>query len=207
MKRIKTLMLLLAVCIIAFSAPAYSYTMYTSNTDFLSAIQENYFLEDFNSYTYGSFIEFNLSESGNGYSWTMSSSPSSLYSTDGAMSTGSHNDVITVSFTGNPVTAIGGIFGASETDGDFIPGTINLTFSDGSSLTNHPVSVGDFSGFTFSTPITSMTFTSSDFPQIDNFYIGAQAAAVPIPPSVWLLGSGLVGLVGLRRKLTAFLKK
>jgi len=31
-------------------------------------------------------------------------------------------------------------------------------------------------------------------------------APVPIPPSVWLLGSGLVGLVGLRRKFMSYLK-
>lgn len=33
------------------------------------------------------------------------------------------------------------------------------------------------------------------------------AAPVPVPPSVWLLGSGLIGLVGLRRRFTAFLKR
>lgn len=31
--------------------------------------------------------------------------------------------------------------------------------------------------------------------------------AVPIPPTVWMLGLGLVGLVGLRRKFKAFLEK
>jgi hypothetical protein len=30
---------------------------------------------------------------------------------------------------------------------------------------------------------------------------GVQVAAVPIPAAVWLLGGGLIGLVGLRRKL------
>ena len=39
------------------------------------------------------------------------------------------------------------------------------------------------------------------FPSIDNLVIN-EAAAVPIPASVWLLVSGLVGLVGLRRKFT-----
>ena len=34
-----------------------------------------------------------------------------------------------------------------------------------------------------------------------------QKAVVPIPPSVWLLGSGLIGLVGLRRKFTNYLKR
>ena len=29
-----------------------------------------------------------------------------------------------------------------------------------------------------------------------------QVSAVPVPPSVWLLGAGLLGLIGLRRRLT-----
>ena len=37
------------------------------------------------------------------------------------------------------------------------------------------------------------------WPSIDNLVIN-EAAAVPIPASVWLLGSGLLALVGLRRK-------
>jgi hypothetical protein len=38
-------------------------------------------------------------------------------------------------------------------------------------------------------------------PSIDNLVIN-EAAGVPIPASVWLLGSGLLALVGLRRKFT-----
>ena len=34
-----------------------------------------------------------------------------------------------------------------------------------------------------------------------------QIATVPIPPSVWLLGSGLIGLVGLRRGFKKYLNK
>ena len=41
---------------------------------------------------------------------------------------------------------------------------------------------------------------------MDNFTFN-ETSAVPLPPTVWLLGSGLIGLVGLRKKFTAFLKK
>jgi len=34
----------------------------------------------------------------------------------------------------------------------------------------------------------------------DNVLVSGTASAVPLPPSVWLLGAGLVGLIGLRRK-------
>lgn len=34
-----------------------------------------------------------------------------------------------------------------------------------------------------------------------------EGAPVPIPPTVWLLGSGLIGLAGLRRRFRQFLKK
>jgi hypothetical protein len=39
------------------------------------------------------------------------------------------------------------------------------------------------------------------YPSIDNLVIN-EAAAVPIPASIWLLASGLLGLAGLRRKLS-----
>jgi hypothetical protein len=39
------------------------------------------------------------------------------------------------------------------------------------------------------------------YPSIDNLMIN-EAATVPIPASIWLLASGLLGLAGLRRKLS-----
>jgi len=36
---------------------------------------------------------------------------------------------------------------------------------------------------------------------IDNISVGNEIAGVPIPGAVWLLGSGLIGIVGIRRKM------
>ncbi|MEQ1621416.1 MAG: VPLPA-CTERM sorting domain-containing protein [Methylococcales bacterium] len=35
---------------------------------------------------------------------------------------------------------------------------------------------------------------------MDNIKIAANVSAVPVPGAVWLLGSGLAGLVGLQRR-------
>lgn len=35
---------------------------------------------------------------------------------------------------------------------------------------------------------------------LDNITIGNEIAGVPIPGAIWLLGSGLIGIVGIRRK-------
>jgi hapalindole H/12-epi-hapalindole U/12-epi-fischerindole U synthase len=48
---------------------------------------------------------------------------------------------------------------------------------------------------------------SNGIDELDFDNIRLDATPVPVPPSLWLLGSGLVGLVVLRKKFTAFLKK
>ncbi|WP_083455724.1 VPLPA-CTERM sorting domain-containing protein [Desulfosarcina cetonica] len=46
----------------------------------------------------------------------------------------------------------------------------------------------------------AMTFVEDGLPvTYQPESIGADLAAVPVPAAVWLLGSGLLGLVGLRR--------
>jgi T5SS/PEP-CTERM-associated repeat protein len=45
------------------------------------------------------------------------------------------------------------------------------------------------------------TYASFTLTSLDNIYAVSGSAPVPIPAAVWLLGSGLAGLVGMRRRL------
>jgi hypothetical protein len=48
-----------------------------------------------------------------------------------------------------------------------------------------------------------MTTPEYDFKSVNNFSITEiqiSASAVPIPPALWLFGSGLLGLIGMARK-------
>jgi hypothetical protein len=65
-----------------------------------------------------------------------------------------------------------------------------------------PVNTADVSKIIFYGSNPSFPAPGNNFvPSIDNLVIN-EAAAVPIPPSVWLLASGLLALVGLRKKLS-----
>ncbi len=82
-----------------------------------------------------------------------------------------------------------------------------LTFYDnmgnsGVALSGFQSSTQDFYGIRSNIGIVSLQFTytggSGDGVYFDELYYGV--SAVPIPTAVWLLGSGLIGLVGFRRK-------
>lgn len=48
--------------------------------------------------------------------------------------------------------------------------------------------------------LNAYNFGENEDIYFDNFTAEAEASAVPVPAAVWLLGSGLVGLLGVRRK-------
>lgn len=49
-------------------------------------------------------------------------------------------------------------------------------------------------------PALAFAFNAGDGYTLTNNSFGVQVSAVPIPAALWLFGSGLLGLVGLRRK-------
>jgi hypothetical protein len=113
--------------------------------------------------------------------------------------------------------------GASQ--GDFSAGLLDL-YSSSSQGNSNPGMPKPLYGLKFNGSALSLTvfFTSTHAPVYGDFYAkdgtssgnpvyayndsthqilrpdGTGISPVPIPPTVWLLGSGLVGLIGLKRK-------
>lgn len=189
----------------------------TDEATFLTKIKPDYYLEDFSNYIYSDTINGELTAdfgSVNGYSWTASTTvptipggkaqePSGLFSLTRALSTVHFEDLLTITFTGRPVTALGGIFASTETSGDVAPQQeVIITLSDNTSVR---FLGSDFRGFTSDVAIASLTIDAVDvvqndpnnvfWPKLEHFYIGS----VPVPASIWLFGSGLLGLFSLKR--------
>lgn len=75
---------------------------------------------------------------------------------------------------------------------------INVSFSNGYTFESALLDSGD-TGFSWVVPGTNESgYSSYDSDQKEYFF--SQSLAVPIPAAVWLFGSGLISLVGIRRK-------
>jgi hypothetical protein len=206
----------IVVGITLLASSAFATNVYNTEPAFLGQIAPLYYLEDFNGYTYGSPLDGSQTSSSfgpvNGYSWD-ASAPLGLWSNSGALSTNDAVDLLTITFTGNPVTAVGGIFASTDINGNIIQQDVTVSLSDGTSET---ITGSGFLGFTSSIPFASLTVDGIDitppgagtiynWPQVDHFYVGASTAAIPEPATMLLLGSGLIGMgVYARRR---FIKK
>ena len=175
-------------------------TIYTDEPTFLTQIEPGYYLEDFTGYTFGSPWAGHLTADYgpvNGWSYQATADPNGLYSIPDALSTNNAADPLVMTFTGDPVTAVGGIFSSTDFDGLVIPEdlTITLHFVGGSTLVE-TLNGSGFRGFTTTLVIESLDIDGDDANQsnwaaLDHFYVGQ---AVPEPGSFALLGLGVAGL-------------
>jgi hypothetical protein len=211
LKLISRSLSLVALLGIASFANAQTIT-YNNQATFLANVVPGYYLENFNSLSNGTFYPNPLNFSGNGFAFTVSAT-NGLYGAAGnggsALSTNTATDPITFTFTGAPVTAIGGNFFGSDINGNFSAANINITLSNGFTTTLTTPSLTAFSGFTVSSgSISTLTVSSVQpqsgflWPTVDNLIIGTSTAAVPAPSSFasLLAGAGMGGIMLRRRK-------
>ncbi len=185
-----------AVAVAVSTAAAFAGTVYTDSTSFLGNVAAGYFLNDFESVAADSTAD--ITGSFNGFSYTISGVTGSLYNGPGFVSLSSFSDSIEVTFTGNPVTAIGGNFWATNFDFSSAASDITILLSDGTSTTFSPFGPTDFRGFTSSVAISSMVVSSNSvnaWATMDNLYVGTAISVVPVPTAAWA-GLGLLGVMG-----------
>jgi hypothetical protein len=215
MKKQLTMVLALSLAIVVpgYFSTAAAYTAYTSETDFVAAL-DSYFLDDFNDFTDEG------SEGGpeprgpvNGFSYSIDTvyGPN-LYLLVGAVSTNRPADSLEFTFTGDDVTAFGGFFWPTNFDLENevagIDVEIRLAGGDTETYSIENAAHHMFTGFITDEAIASIVFSENGdsvwtdgkglFVTTDHVYTGT--SVVPVPAAVWLLGSGLVGLAGIRRK-------
>ena len=212
------LVLCLLTIVSGYLSIAAAFTVYTSEADFVATL-DSFYLEDFNGYHDGDCDDYNFLNMGpvNGFGYTISTPESTLYSLDGAMSTEKQALALEFTFTNGPVTALGGIFWPTNIDVENKVAGVDIQLQmaggDTQTYTIENASVDTFIGFTSLEAFTSiivaphdLAFWNDDFGAAEDFFVSADhlyagsASSVPVPGAVWLLGFGLMGLVGLRRK-------
>lgn len=198
-----------AVVVFATAVPvlnAFAAFGFSSESSFLTAIKPGYYLEDFHAYDsvglggtfLGSSVNFGPVS---GFSFTASAPTHGLFaieqgSANGALSTNNPAESIVLTFTGSPVTAVGGNIFDSDSAGRPVNGVVSIQLADGSTLTvaNDP---GAFRGFTTTSPITSLQIYSTGgttWPAVDHLYVGT--AVVPEASSLLVWGGIALAIGG-----------
>jgi hypothetical protein len=203
---------ILVVALVVFASPAFATVIVTSPAAFLAQAAPGYYLEQFNCWSYGNpygGVPSYGSPVVNGYSWIATASTGGIFSLSGALSNTNSFDLLRITFTGSPVTAVGGYFFSTDLMGGSIPQDITVTLNDGSTIT---LSGAGFVGFLSPVPIAYLETDGIDlppgedhenWPAVDDLYVGSVRSvgpAVPEPGTLLLLGGGVTGLALRRRR-------
>jgi hypothetical protein len=176
---------------------------FTDENEFLNMLSPAHYLEDFDDFQFG--VNLNGTQTawtapgGNGYGWD-ASAPLGLWSVDGAISTSESEDTLTLTFTGSPVTAFGGVFYATDSSGFIVPQTEITVFLSNNETQTFTSDGLDFLGWTGGSAIASVELSvaanSATWITADHVYTGA---AVPEPLTIVALSLGAAGLFWRKR--------
>ncbi|HRJ49949.1 MAG TPA: hypothetical protein PKU91_05425, partial [Phycisphaerales bacterium] len=143
-----------AVAAVLAAGSLASATVYTDLASFLANTQPGYYFNNFSSVGAGPSGPLAFGPV-NGYSYVVdtigpgNTAPTSgLYNNPGVISTDNATDLIRVTFTGAPVTAVGGNFWGTDINFGAIPTTVTIALSNGDVETFVTNSSTAFRGFT-----------------------------------------------------------
>lgn len=195
----------LAMASAAGIACAGTTTAFTNEADFFAQLAAGAYSENFDSIPVGLQAPGLSFSGGDGFSYSAAGVPGAdgaggtgeLFNDPGLLTLNSATDALQITFTGAPVTAVGGLFLATDINFFEVPFDVFVTLSDG---TTESFNGSGFVGFTSSMAISSITIDSPDvagpsWPAADILIVGSQ---IPTPGAVAVLGLG--GLVAARRR-------
>ncbi|MFT3878330.1 MAG: PEP-CTERM sorting domain-containing protein [Gemmatales bacterium] len=195
--------LLLALWLMHTQASA-QVTVYTSEAAFLAALSPTptYYKETFDSVPFPPSQPLNFALSPFAYNATVPGGDLYTYGPgdpDVWLSTATNVDQLVFTFTSGNISAVGGYFFTTGSDGAAAPGTINVTVN-GFPTQSIPLSdETSFLGFTAYSSFDTLTITASQgvdsfWPTVNDFIVGV--AAVPEPATWAMIGICSVGLIG-----------